>query len=134
MTWSDEFAVLTGSVPGPEHVRCHRNNQDACGIQPGPDAVVVVVTDLTRKPPIQEELMQRALSVCQLQLGGCGYKPPTQLLSAVPNGGIEQAIQHTLKEQYGPFAYDEAVARDTLHVQQEFAILKCVSNLREGTK
>lgn len=79
--------------------------------------ILVVVFDRIKKPPIQEELLYRAVYVCEILVGGYGYTPPNRLTPKQ----LEDPNQKFLYEKFRV-------------VETEAAVLKCVSGLVGGVK
>ena len=79
--------------------------------------ILVVVFDRVKNPSTREELLQRAVYVCEIRVGGYGYTPPNRL---------------TPKELANPnqkFLYEKFQVIET-----ETSVLRCVNTLVGGIR
>lgn len=79
--------------------------------------ISVVVFDRVKNPSIREELIQRAVYVCEIRAGGYGYTPPSRL------------TPKQLADPNQKFLYDKFQV-----IEKEMSVLGCVSALVGGIK
>jgi hypothetical protein len=79
--------------------------------------IFMVVFDRVKKPSIREELIQRAVYVCEIRAGGYGYTPPSRLTP-------KQLAEPNQKHLYEKFQV----------IENEMSVLGCVNALVGGIK
>lgn len=79
--------------------------------------IFVVVFDRVKNPSIREELLQRAVYVCEIRVGGYGYTPPNRLTP-------KQLADPNQKFLYEKFQF----------IETETSVLGCVNALVGGIR
>ena len=79
--------------------------------------IFVVVSDRVKKPSVREELLRRAVYVCEIRVGGYGYTSPNRLTP-------EQLVNPDQKFLYEKFKV----------IETEVSVLGCVNALVGGIK